>query len=69
MAIISRSSPGGMISISRVHSSRSGRSSGSGGSAGSMEEGKDRDAGGGKGGESMTNPIPILGGKMKKTGG
>ena len=37
-----------------------------------MEEGKeskDRDAGGGgKGGESVTNPIPIVGGKTKKRG-
>jgi hypothetical protein len=62
--IISVSAPGGstFASISRVNPSRSGGSSGSGGSTGSME-GQDRDAGRGKGGESVTNPIPIIGGK------
>jgi len=73
MAIISGFAPGGStsVSISRVDSPHSGRSSGSGGSAGSMEEvkeGQDQDAGGGKSGESMSNPIPIVGGKMKKRG-
>jgi len=64
--IISRSAPGGstFASISRVDPSHSGRSSGSGGSTGSMEEGQDRNAARGKGGESVTNPIPIFGGKM-----
>jgi hypothetical protein len=55
------------ISISRVDPSCSGRSSGSvglGGSAG-MEE---RDEGSGKGGESVSGPIPIVGGKMKRKG-
>jgi hypothetical protein len=71
MAIVSGSAPGGTTSISRVDSSRSGRSLGSGGSAGSMEEvteGQDRDADGGKVGESITIPIPIVGGKTKKRG-
>jgi len=68
MAIISGFAPGGSTSasISRVDSPHSGRSSGSGGSSGSMEEvkeGQDQDAGGGKSGESMSNPIPIVGGK------
>jgi len=71
MAITSGSAPGGTTSISRVDSSRSGRSSSPGGSEGSMEEveeGQDRDVGGGKGGENVSNPIPIVGGKMKKRG-
>ena len=70
MGIISGSAPGGTTSISRVALSRPGRSSSSGGSAGSMdegEEGKDGDAGcGAKRGESVTIPILIVGGKMKK---
>jgi hypothetical protein len=70
VAIVSGSAPGGTTSISesRVDSSRSGRSLGSGGFAGSMEEvteGQDRDADGGKVGESVTNPIPIVGGMTK----
>ena len=66
---VSGLAPGGTTSISWVNSSRSGRSLGSGGSAGSMEEvteGQDRDADGGKVGESVTNPIPIVGGKTQK---
>ena len=55
-------------SISRVDSSRSGSSLGSGGSAGPVEvtEGQDRYADGENVGESVTDPIPIVGGKMKK---
>jgi len=64
MAIISGSAPGGTTAISRMDSSRSGRSSGSG-PAGMEEE---RDGGDVKGEESVSNPIPIVGGKMKKRG-
>jgi hypothetical protein len=71
MVIVSGSAPGTSTSasISRIDSSRSGRSSGPGGSVRSMEEfkeGQDRDAGGGKSEESVSNPIPIVGGKMKR---
>jgi hypothetical protein len=64
--VFSGSPPGGstFVSISRVDSSRSGRSSRSRVSTRSMEEGQDRDAGRGKGGERVTDPISIIGGKM-----
>jgi hypothetical protein len=67
MPIITRSTPGGTTSISRVDLSRSGLSSGSGGSAGSMEakEGQDRI----RGGEGVSHPIPIIGRKDKEEGG
>ena len=53
-------------SISRVAPSRSGRSSGFAGSAGSAGMEEVRDRGCGKGGESASIPIPIVGRKMKK---
>jgi len=61
--------PGGTTSISRVDSSRSVSSLGSGGSAGPVEvtEGQDRNADGENVGESVTDPIPIVG--VKKRGG
>ena len=64
--VISGSTPGGstFASILRVDSSRSEQSSGSGGSTGSMEEGQEQDMGRGKGGKSVMNPIPIIGGKL-----
>jgi len=68
VVIISGSSAPGGTAISRVDSTRSGRSSS--GSAGSVSmmvgEGKDGDDA--KGGEGVTDPIPIAGGKMKKRG-
>ena len=49
--------------------SHSGQSSGSGGSAGSMEGVKESGPRcDGKGGERVSHPIPIAGGKMKKRG-
>jgi hypothetical protein len=44
------------------------QSSGSPGSSGSAEMEEERDGGGGKEGESASNPIPIVRGKVKKRG-
>ena len=53
-----------------MDTSRSAGSLGSGGSTGSMEEVKrdKTEMGGGEAGESVSHPIPIVGGKMKSRG-
>ena len=64
VGIISGSAP----SVLRMDSSRSVRSSGSAGSAGPVGMEEERDGSDEKGRQSVTNPIPIVGGKMKKGG-
>ena len=54
--------------ISRINSSRSGCSSGSAGSCECVGMEEDRDGGSRKGRVCVTNPIPIVRGKMKKRG-